>query len=158
MLARKGHIPTLLLFAEALILILTAWYTFFTLDDNLGSYANSFRIATSSVEEDYQYVLHIAPLIVGRAIELRGEGDFEASFNASLLKVAGEVDDISSLRGDFFGKIRNKEYIIKRDGSDYVFVMQKVSVYSGTSGVNAMTRTFGISIRFNEKTIIAEGL
>ncbi len=146
---RKGHIPTLLLFAEALVLILTAWYTFFTLDDKLGSYANSIRDAENLINDEAFYVSRLAPLIVERAVDRADKNNFDSSFSDSFKRIAAEVDLNSELSGNFFGKIRNGDFKVVHEGGSYSLIMQDVSVYS-KSGENELTRTFDLEVRFDK--------
>ena len=146
---RRGHIPTLLLFAEALVLILTAWYTFFTLDNDLGSYANSIRDAENSVNHDAFYVTSVVPLIVERGVERANKNDFDSSFNDSFKKSAEEVYAVSDVSGDFFGKIRNGDFRVAHEGGSYTLFMKNVSVYS-KSGENELGRKFDIEVRFDK--------
>jgi len=152
---RRGHIPTLLLFAEALILILAAWYTFFTLDGELGNYANSIRDVENSVNYEAFYVASVVPLIVERGVERADKNDFDSSFNDSFKKSAEEVYAVSDVSGNFFGKIRNGDFKISHEGGSYTLLMENVSVYS-KSGENELTRTFDLEVRFDKVGLLGK--
>jgi len=109
---KKGHIPTILLLVFALILVITALYTFFVFNGKVG--ASSFDISRLSIdfESDEQYVYAMFDRLVGFAALEAAEsgGDFEGMFRVNFESMANEAHELSGVSGNFFGEIRNHRY------------------------------------------------
>jgi len=154
---KKGHVPTILLFIIALVLILSAWFTFFTIKSDIGESANEITKLVSDLEFDERYVFAVFERSVDKAIDKADKDDFKQSFENNFTDIISKVESISSISredSNFFEKVERKEYSLDPEDGGYIFTIEDVFVSSHV-GKNEIRREISLSIRFNEIEIIS---
>lgn len=153
MLNRKGHIPTAMLLIVAIILIIAAWFSFVNVEREISGRSDGVSEAVKNISSDYDYVNELFLRSIEDSIEdSRGAG-FEIVFNETFFERIERIESVSEVSGNFFGKIRNRDYRFYRDQGVYFLEVDDVFVQS-SSGANEMRIDFNLSARFDESGII----
>lgn len=97
---KKGDVPTILLFIIALVLAVYSLFVFITFDRGFGG--NSKLLSDMIIEAEFykQYAKESAKLIVEQS-----EGDV-----GKMADIAAARGEIFEFPGNFFAKMRNKEF------------------------------------------------
>lgn len=150
MLNTKGHIGTWLLLVGALVLVMSAWFTFLSFSNDFNDDASAIREASWRAKEDARYIEIILPEITKRAIEKADKNNFIQSFNNSLMKEAEKIGVISGISGNFFAKIKNGEYEIREGQGRYQILLNDIYVGSRIEN-NEINRTFRLEVNFTKE-------
>ena len=144
---RRGHVPTLLVFIVALVLALTAWYTFLTFKSGVATPSDELGNVIYNLDFSQIYIEKVFTDSVVKGIETSNKADFENSFKTEFEKVVADRDLRLDQGGNFFAKIRNKDYKMSVDHNVHVLTVENVSIFS-SKGNNEAHRNFNLSIRF----------
>ena len=153
---KKGHVPTILLFIIALVLILTAWFTFFTIKSDIGERANEIAKLVGDLEFDERYVFAVFERSIDKAIDKADKDNFKQSFEDNFVDIVGKVGGISSVSNtdsNFFEKISKKEYVLTPEDDEYTLIIEDVFISSHV-GKNEIKRPLSLSVRFDKNGII----
>ena len=152
---KKGHLPTIMLFICTLILVLTAWFTFlaFSKENNLRQ--DGLKVLLAEYQRDSLYVPAVFERIVERAILKADKNIFKSSFEKEFIEMAGRVEKVSGVSGNFFGKIRNKKYELKEENGIYTLTIKEVFIkVDSKTDKSELRREFELSVKFNKDGII----
>jgi len=138
---RKGHVPTILLFVVALVLILAAWFTFFGIDDEIGKKAVEINIAVINLSFQEKYIDVVFERTVKMSIERADRSDFRNSFETEFREIVSNLREVSDSSSNLFDKVREKEYSLVSDGANYRLTIEEITVVSQV-GKTELKRTF----------------
>lgn len=150
---KRGHVPTILLFVIALVLVLAAWFTFFTIKSDIGERANEITKLVSDLEFDERYVFAVFERSVDKAIDKADKDNFKQSFEDNFVDIIGKVESVSDVSGNFFEKVEKKEYALTPEDDEYTLIIEDVFVSSHV-GKNEIKRPLSLSVRFDKNGII----
>ena len=150
---KKGHVPTILLFIIALVLILTAWFTFFTIKSDIGERANEIAKLVGDLEFDERYVFAVFERSIDKAIDKADKDNFKQSFEDNFVDIIGKVESVSDVSGNFFEKVGKKEYALTPEDDEYTLIIEDVFISSHV-GKNEIERPLSLSVRFDKNGII----
>lgn len=155
--SRGGHIPTMLLLIEGLVLMLVVWAVFLGGNGDLDNLDRSFITLTSELNEQSSYLQMLAPLIVDKTLEgiVVGEsGDFLSLFREKFNQRAAEIDALEKRQTNFFAKVRLNEYTFERDTNGvYTLTLKDIFANVEIEG-HTLTRTFDIVVRFTPEGVV----
>jgi len=154
---KRGHVPTILLFVIALVLILTAWFTFFTIKGDVGERVNEITKLVADLEFNERYVSAVFDRSVDKAIEKADKDNFRQSFENNFVDIISKVESVSSISrtdSNFFEKVEKKEYDLILESGEYNLTIRDIFVSSHV-GKSEIKREFDLPIRFNETEIIS---
>ena len=153
MLNKKGHIATWLLLLGTLILIISAWFIYLSFDGNLVRNAEAIREPIVNVAEDSEYADNVMRLIVQRAVDNGDKNDFVNSLKSAIVERSTRVERVSSVKGNFFEKLRKGEFEIKNTdkAEEYEFIMREVYVESSMED-NKVKRYFDLKFNFSSSS------
>src|SRR3989344_7828242 len=153
MLNKKGHIATWLLLLGTLVLIISAWFVYLSFDGNLGRNAEAIRGSIVNVAEDSEYADNVMRLIVQRAVDNGDKNDFVNSLKSAIVERSARVERVSSVKGNFFEKLRKGEFEIKNTdkAEEYEFIMREVYVESSMED-NKVKRYFDLKFNFSSSS------
>ncbi len=158
MLGRRGHIATWMVFIGAIVLVITAITTFASFQNDFNEKARALQESYYEFSNDFYYVHEVFPLIVSQSAKKSSKGMFLAEFKKEIKKRAVDMDGISDLSGNFFGKMREGDYKISDEGSGvYEITMTGVFV-KPLRGLNKIYSSFDLCVRFNEEGLISQCL
>ncbi len=149
--SRRGHIPTMLLLVEGLVLMLVVWAVFLSGNGDLDALDRTFITLTSELNERSSYYGALVPLMVDRTLnDLEGNsGDFSSLFRERFNQRAAIVDSFEKRETNLFGKIRLNDYTLEQDDSGiYILTIEGVFANVELEG-HKLTRTFDIVVRFS---------
>jgi len=155
--SRRGHIPTMLLLVEGLVLMLVAWFAFLSEGGDLAE--TSAPILATLDELSYQdaYVHVISRQLAAGALRdvssRESNDDFMLAFAEAFEKRAAVVAGMRQHPTNFFAHIREGAYTIVPDGNNYILTVSNVFV-SSQVGQHAFTRTFDITVNFDESSLL----
>ena len=135
--------PLLMLILVALALSLVALFIFISSEKNFGQFSQDISLLLSDVNFAHQYVLKSAGLIGSEAIK-RGGDNAQDEFVIIAAERNLRLDSV----GNFFGKIRNKEFIFSREGELYKLEINELFVRA-EQGDNKIERKFDIEMYFD---------
>jgi hypothetical protein len=151
---RKGHVPTILLFVIALILVLTAWFTFFNIKGEVDEEAREISQVIANLNSEERYVSAVFERLIDKAIEKSDEENFKESFEVSFVEIVGNVEEVSDVKSNFFEKVDRGEYEVVEENIEGVLVynltIEDVFVISQVEK-NELKAGFDLSERFNEE-------
>ena len=153
---RRGHLPTILLGIVALVLMLVSWFVFLSYDKSTKADLSAIDKVASDFERDAAYVPAIFESIVSRVILQADKNNFRASFEEKFVEIAGKVDSVGDVSGNFFGKIRNKEYNLREENGIYTLEIKDVLIFV-SDGKNEIKMDFGyLSLKFDKNKVIGK--
>ena len=150
---KRGHIPTIMLFFGALILVIVTLFSFTNVKNELGGESEDFNILVQEIDFKKKYISAVFEKIVEEAVESTDKLKFEESFSVTFEKISDRRDPKDGSFGNFFGRIRNEKYTINKENGIYTLTIEDVFVSSNVEK-NEMKRTFPLSIRFNKEGLI----
>lgn len=145
MLNRRGHIATWLILLGALILMVTAWFTFLSFDGNVVTKADTLHSAILVANEDRYYIQTLTPILVTQSA-LDASENFEQSFRDILRVRAERIALTRPLSGNFFTLIQTDDYTLSSVGNSYTFRMRGIVVERGVK--DHITQTFDLEVNF----------
>lgn len=154
---RRGHIPTLLLFFEGMVLMLTVWFVFISQRGELQNLSAPIVEATASLEREHVYVQTLAPLLVEHALdELRtvSADDFENRFKMTFEQRAEAVHGLKERPTTFFVQVFEHQYTLSEDTGRYVLSFSNVSVRADVDAY-AFSRSFPLQVVFNRTDVLS---
>ena len=164
MLNRRGHVPTLLLFAVALILIITAGFTMLSLTGDVDKEALKFTELTQNLSFDREYTnkLFVRGIEASKEEALQQDGIFRENFDVEFRTIFANIDKVSYVSGNIFEKIGGGEYTLTerayQDPSGalliYNLTIKDVEVES-KKGFNELTSFFNMSYEFNRTILLS---
>jgi len=111
MRGKKGQIPILMLFLVAIILVITALFSFFGFSGDFGDNSALVSRTIAGAEFGQDYVASSAKLIVGETIMAQGD-------KREFMRIANGKDLGIQEAGNFFGKIRDGDFVFESTGGD----------------------------------------
>ncbi|MEM4259165.1 MAG: hypothetical protein QXS38_00160 [Candidatus Pacearchaeota archaeon] len=142
---KRGQVPILMLFLVAVVLVIAALVSFTIFPRDFGDKSLVVSRTISGVQSGEEYVAGIAKIIAKEAIKMNSDipkADFE--------EVASRKDYSVQEAGNFFGKIRNGEFVFKMvEGERYLLKVSGLFVRS-SYGYNEMKRNFDLCMLFDK--------
>lgn len=136
---RKGDVATFMIIPVAFILIVLAFYSFLTYDRQVKNFSKDVSEVIGDINFYEQYVKAEAESIALESVSARNIDKYK--------EIAKERDLQIESGGNFFGKIRNGEFIFEKKGDKYVLEIKDLFVQS-ERGANKMKRNFDIYLEF----------
>lgn len=155
MLNRKGHIGTMLMFFGALVLVVTALFTFSSYSDKMEVVEGTFRELSAEFRIDEKLVQGYLKDMVNdgiREVNNAGADDFEEAFNVSLKKSSEELRG-KGLDTNLFGKIINGNYFFNDLEGSYELELKDVFARVEEEN-NEIRRVFDLSVKFDREKIL----
>lgn len=157
--SRRGHIPTLLLLVEGLVLMVTVWFLF------LSSHKHELQVLSQPVIQVIdtmhyrtQYVQTVVPVLVEQSLaDVRDvpSESFESRFRAAFEARASEVDGLASQPATLLGLIvRSKNYTLEQVGKEVYRITIPNIVVSSLVDQHELIRTFDLSVSFNRTAVL----
>lgn len=142
MINKRGQMGLFLLPFITILLIGITLFAFAISDRNFGSKSLENYILVNNLEFRYDYVLSEAKIIAGKSIEENGtKEDFMTTADLRDLK--------SNSVGNFYGKIRNEDFVFVSEGGEYKLEIKDLFVKSEV-GESKLTRGFDICFVFRD--------
>ena len=141
---RKGDVPTIILFVVALALVGICLVMFYSFDGGLDGISKQLSEMSYEAEFDYQYIYNVAETALKESInECKG-----CSADDIKKKIIEKVDkrDLKVTNfGNFFAKIRDKDFVVSQQDKNYILSIQGLFVKS-QRGDNMIKRNFDLSV------------
>lgn len=141
---KKGDVPTTLVFVGALILVITALWSFATYDSRQAKPLQDVDVASNSLNFLENYVYSNVELFMNESINDKTSGDLKEKFKNS----AGRHELLVG-NTNFFALIRNDKFSLTTEGDVYVLKIDNVYVKVENVDEKAV-RTFNVEMRFDE--------
>jgi len=141
---KKANIQMVMILVVAILLVITAWMIFLTSDKNFGNRSRDYSYLISGIDFNEEYAKSEASLIAYETVaeNLQDISTLKSKYQEIALKHGLDIE----AEGNFFGKIRNGEFIFEKVGEDYVMEIKDVNVQSKI-GNNQIKRIFDINIK-----------
>ncbi|GEM_PF-1298380 len=153
---KRGHVPTFLLLIGAIVLVVSALFSFAIFENNSEELSSEISDMVREVEFKQAYVEKILELAVNEAVLEAEEQDFVESFKRKFLSEVASRNPGDDRFGNFFVKIERGEFGVyeepEREGV-YSIEIREIFVDSAF-GVNEMRRYFNLEARFNKEGIL----
>ncbi len=149
MLNRKGHIATWLILLGALVLMITAWYTFLSSNERVESKAQSVYSSVASVNAERAYVSTLFVSLVNQSTRLASQTDFERSFRQMFIERARQVELFEQTSTNFFQLINEGNFTIIFNDGVYLIRVKGVTIESSGVGNDRIKQTFDLEITFS---------
>jgi len=140
---KKGNIPTFMLLIASVVLVTIALSTFASFKNDLKSNSGEFFETVNQVNFINEYVEKVFDDSVDKAIEESNGDDFNAEFRKNFERIVDEKNLKLKGSGNFFGKVRNGDYILDKDK----IIVENVFVKSNV-GNNEIIRNFNLERNF----------
>lgn len=145
-LNRRGDVPTTLVFVGALVLVITALWSFATYDGRQERPLENADVVTNTLDSLQSYIYANVELFMNESINDKNAGkDISEKFK----NAAGRHELIIG-NTNFFALIRNDKFTLTTEGDIYVFKMDNVFVRVENDAGKGI-RNFNIEMRFGEK-------
>ena len=149
---RRGDVPMILLFLVALVLSLIALYIFLSFRNDSLSVSKEMSNVLQETEENKQIILFESVYIANVAINC---SDCKSSDYRERYKEIAWRREENALKtvgiGNFFGKIRNSDFVFEKRGEDYILEVKGLIVGDrDKSDYNRIDRKFDIYYRFDD--------
>lgn len=143
----RGNISLILLFIVALILAITTLISYISFNKDFDGKSGEISDIISRVEFGKKYVVDIIEISGKKAILNAGiEGDLKNKF----MEIVEERDYRIMESGNFFGKVRNREFRFDKEEGIFVLEIKELFVQSD-EGASKIKSNFNIRIEFNDK-------
>jgi len=139
---RRGFIPTLLIFIVALGLAILALTVFISSGLAFSSGTEQFNNLVLGIEFSEDYVVRNSEVLGSEAI-MSGLG-----IRGEFMVLVADKDISNDDFGNFFGKIRNGEFVFEKVGDNYFLEFEKLFVRS-VEGQSSIIRNFNLMIEFD---------
>jgi hypothetical protein len=155
---KKGHLGTVLMVFGALVLTVTALFTFVSFKDDVGDSRAEFRKLSFDFKYNSQEISFILNRVVQNSIDVaKQEDDFKVEFEKNL-RLNAEKERNKVNVGDLLGKIANGDYDLKESGEKYSLEVRDVSVKLVFDS-GEIHRNFDVLVEFDKTDVkkISEG-
>jgi hypothetical protein len=142
MRGKKGQIPILMLFLVAIILVITALFSFFGFEQNFGNGSLLVSQAIAGVEFGQDYVNLVAKDAANKAISSPND-DLVVNFKSFVNSGDRGVQEA----GNFFKEIKDDKFDFKLDGVEYKLEVKGLFVQS-SYGNNEIRRNYDLCLVF----------
>jgi hypothetical protein len=153
---RKGHMGTILMpigtFALVVVVLLVA-----------GSFNSSFGEENLEIENlnakfklDKEQIEEVCEFAVMGAIEVADKDKFKKNFEENFASIVNELDRPGQRPGNFFGLIRNGDFLVISEGEGvYRLVIEGIEISSkSSSGNSEIRRSFDLVKRFDSTGVL----
>lgn len=139
---RKGDVPTTLVFVGALVLVITALWSFASYDGRIERPLESVDVLFNSEKAIESYIYSNLELFMKENLANSGVG-LEAGFKSS-----ADKHDLRIENTNLFGLIRNGKFSLSSDGEGYLLKIDNVFIkLENDSG--KLVRTLNIEMKFD---------
>lgn len=153
---RRGHIPTLLLFAEGLVLMMVVWFGFLSQKGDVTLLSEPIKSGLVQLEHDQSYLQQQVVLLTRFSLGAATSSDFENHFRNSFEQRATSLGELLPRETNLFALIRTHNYTLTHVGDLYVLTLHDVFVHVQPSNSrHEFTRWFDITVRFNQTSILS---
>ncbi|MFH1425150.1 MAG: hypothetical protein ABIG28_00255 [archaeon] len=148
-LNKKAQTPTILIFIVALLLCGLTLIAFLIFKSDFNSQSAILSEMMEEITFKEQYIKEQTKVIMAQAIQ----GCQECSPKDLAEKIKTTTDSYNLQlpdQGNFFGKIREGDFILKRPGGTYILEIGNLFIQS-SRGYNKITRPFNLCMEFHPK-------
>ena len=145
---KKGSVPFVLLFFLALLLVVSSLFAFRSSSEEIIKTPQEFSNLQEKVHVNYNVILMESVIIAEQAVEIN-KGNLKSDYKDIAAIHETYYKDIS---GNFFGRIRNGDFIFEKRGEEYYFEVNDVFI-EGFEGDSKIKRHFSIAFELNNEGI-----
>lgn len=140
---KRGNVPLILIFVIAVTLYLVALFSFASFDSKLeGEFEGNDKLVYQ-LELNYNFVVNEAEIVGMKTIKSGG------NLREEFIKTAKQKEIQNEGFGNFFGKIRNGEFIFEKKDNKYFLKIDGLFVKSEL-GNSFVRRDFNLEIIFDD--------
>ena len=145
---KGGSVPFALLFFLALLLVVSSLLAFRSSSGEIIKIPREFSNLQEKVYSNYNAVLMESVIIAEQTVEA-GKGDLKSGYKEISSIHESYYEDLS---GNFFGRIRNGDFVFEKRGEGHYFEVNDVFI-EGSEGASRIRRYFSIAFELNNEGI-----
>ena len=146
MMDKKGQIAYKMILIGTIVLVATALFSFVSFDNSFETRSSEFYKLAYRAEFNEHYIRQIFESSVkGALVGSNNEADFKSKFES----IVGEKDLRLDIGGNFFGKIRSRDYALNVNDGRYVVSVEGVFV-KAQIGKSEIVRNFDLLIEVDK--------